>query len=52
MMTRIEIKDAPPLKAEELRRMDAYWRAAKVLSHGVGPVRERGPRKFGQCDTW
>jgi xylulose-5-phosphate/fructose-6-phosphate phosphoketolase len=33
-MTVIEMKDALPLTAEEVRRMNAYWRAANYLSVG------------------
>ena len=33
-MTTIEMKDALPLTAEEVRRMNAYWRAANYLSVG------------------
>jgi len=32
--TKIDAKDAMPLTAEELRRMNAYWRAANYLSVG------------------
>jgi xylulose-5-phosphate/fructose-6-phosphate phosphoketolase len=33
-MTTITMKDALPLTAEEVRRMNAYWRAANYLSVG------------------
>jgi xylulose-5-phosphate/fructose-6-phosphate phosphoketolase len=33
-MTTIDMKDALPLTAEEVRRMNAYWRAANYLSVG------------------
>ena len=33
-MTTIEMKDALPLTAEEVRRMNAYWHAANYLSVG------------------
>jgi xylulose-5-phosphate/fructose-6-phosphate phosphoketolase len=33
-MTIIDMKDALPLTAEEVRRMNAYWRAANYLSVG------------------
>ncbi len=33
-MTNIEMKDALPLTAVELRRMNAYWRDANYLSVG------------------
>ena len=33
-MTIIDAKDARPLTAEEVRRMNAYWRAANYLSVG------------------
>ncbi|MGI8783465.1 MAG: phosphoketolase family protein [Acidobacteriota bacterium] len=33
-MAVVEMKEAQPLNAEELRRMNAYWRAANYLSFG------------------
>src|SRR5438552_8425128 len=33
-MTTIDMKDVLPLTAEEVRRMNAYWRAANYLSVG------------------
>ena len=33
-MPTIDMKDPLPLRAEEVQRMDAYWRAANYLSVG------------------